>query len=126
MEFVQAVSGSVTTEVFIAFIDRLLASLAPTEKAVLWMDNASIHNTVIAHLDGTRHCVLKNAPYSPDLNPIEIFFGAFKKRLQALRAIPDSLDELLLLIARTIRDTPPAEVRSEFEKVRNVYWVDVL
>ena len=126
VEFTLAVAGKVTAEVFTAYIDRLLDTLPVNEKAVLWMDNASIHNSLEEHITGTRHTILKNAPYSPELNPIEIFFGSFKQRLRALQALPNTLDELLLLIAQTIRDTPASEIRSEFEHIRGPVWNKVL
>ena len=126
IEYTVAIHGSNTAETFVAYVDRLLESLPTNEKAVLWMDNASIHNSIKDHLVGTRHCCLKNAPYTPDLNPIEIFFGVFKRRLSSINRIPENLEDLLTMVAATIRDTPQSFVRSEIEHVRTKVWTDVL
>ena len=125
VEHCLAISGKVNQEVFLAYTQRLLATIPVNDKVVLWMDNASVHNDVETQLQSTRHTILKNAPYSPALNPIEIFFGAFKQRLEALRRIPNNMEELLLMIAETIRETPQDQIRREFENVRTVVWQKV-
>jgi transposase len=46
------------------------------------MDNARIHHSkefIKANFDGKIR-ILYNAPYSPDLNPIENFFSVLKKK----------------------------------------------
>ena len=126
VEYTVAIHGSNTAETFLSYIDRLLESLPTNEKAVLWMDNAPIHNMVKGHLIGTRHCCLKNAPYSPELNPIEIFFGVFKRRLGSINRIPEDVEDLLQMTASVIRDIPQSFVRSEIEHVRTKVWTDVL
>ncbi|KAF4486484.1 hypothetical protein CGGC5_v005827 [Colletotrichum fructicola Nara gc5] len=74
--------GSTDAKVFESFIETLLhyCGLWPEPRSVLIMDNASFH-----HSDRIREMctaagvvLLYSAPYSPDIIPIEHFFGELK------------------------------------------------
>ncbi len=67
-----AVEGSTTTEVFEAYLERVLVpSLRPGQIVV--MDNLTAHKgSRVRELIEGRGCeLLYLPPYSPDLNPIE-------------------------------------------------------
>ena len=51
------------------------------------IDNASYHLTksVVVKLSWFYHLVLLNPPYSPQFNPIELFFEALKTKIRGLR-----------------------------------------
>lgn len=48
------------------------------------MDNAAIHASkkAVSFLDNLGCSVLYNAPYAPELNPIEVVIGAVKRILK--------------------------------------------
>ena len=66
---------------------------------VLIMDNAAFHRKqrleCIAEAFG--HRVIFLPPYSPDLNPIEQYWAAFKKRLQKIMRSVKTFDEAIML-----------------------------
>ena len=74
--------GSTDSDVFEDFIEQLLQHCGrwPEPKSVLVMDNASFHHTdrvrELCDRAGVKLEFLP--PYSPDLNPIEDFFGILK------------------------------------------------
>jgi len=62
--------------------DFLIPALLPGQ--VVIMDNASFHKSQNSHrlIEQAGCKVLFLPPYSPDLNPIEIFWANFKKMIQ--------------------------------------------
>lgn len=74
------------------FQDWLAARLVPLltpyrlfgKRSIVVLDNASIHHSdeVVALIKATGAKVLYLAPYSPDMNPIELMFGQYKKALK--------------------------------------------
>jgi transposase len=74
--------GSTDTKVFENFIEELLPYCGkwPNPRSVLIMDNASFHHSKkIQRLCDDAGVILRYLPpYSPDLNPIEEFFGELK------------------------------------------------
>jgi transposase len=81
--FYRVFQGSTDSAIFEDFVDQLLQHCGrwPEPKSVLVMDNASFH-----HSERVRESCLRAGvklvflpPYSPDLNPIEEFFGDLKR-----------------------------------------------
>ena len=74
--------GSTDAEMFECFIETLLPYCGkwPEPKSVLVMDNASFHHSerMQQMCDDAGVVLLYLPPYSPDLNPIEEFFGELK------------------------------------------------
>jgi transposase len=74
------------TQVFEGFIERLLPFCGryPEPRSVIFMDNASFHFSPKIDEMLAQAGVVKElqAPYSPDLNPIEPFFGSVKNRIR--------------------------------------------
>lgn len=73
---------TVNADVFTAFFQNLVMKMG-TRKCMFFMDNASVHDKEklkeIVHNQNQK--LEFNAPYSPELNPIENFFGLWKSRL---------------------------------------------
>lgn len=78
--------GSTDSKRFEEFLERLLPYCGkwPEPKSVLIVDNASIHHSerIQQLCDDAGVVLLYLPPYSPDLNPIEEFFGELKRYIQ--------------------------------------------
>lgn len=85
-------TGSVNTDVFTTWVDKILLPNIP-EKSVIVMDNASFHKGADMQkiLEDAGHTLLYLPPYSPDLNPIEKKWAQIKK---ARRSSGDSIDNI--------------------------------
>jgi transposase len=82
-----AVEGSTTSEVFEAYLERVLVpSLRPGQVVV--MDNLSAHKgSRVRDLIESRGCeLIYLPPYSPDFNPIEEAFAKIKALLRKAEA----------------------------------------
>ena len=68
------------------------------------LDNASIHHDdeVVKMIEEAGAKVIYTAPYSPDLNPIELMFAVYKASLKRLSHIPwyDAHVSLLLAVTK--------------------------
>lgn len=85
--------GTTNLEVFESFLENLLPHCGeyPKPRSVVIMDNATFHNISIRIKDLYSKAgvlLIKQSPYSPDLNAIEYFFGSFKNHIES-RAIED-------------------------------------
>ena len=82
-----AIEGSMTKEVFEAYIEHFLAPTLRRGQVVV-MDNLSAHKGQrISKLIEDRRCqLLYLPPYSPDLNPIEEAFSKVKRLLRMIGA----------------------------------------
>jgi transposase len=81
----QLVEGGVDAAVFEHFLFRLLEYIRTQKRyqgkrIVLLMDNATIHRhaNCIATVMDMRAILFFNPPYSPQLNPVEVFFKRLK------------------------------------------------
>ena len=76
------VKGTVNGQVFMDNF-RMLLSRYKGKRYIFLMDNASVHNRDdLKYLcDETNQIILFNVPYTPDLNPIEMFFAEWKKKV---------------------------------------------
>ena len=86
-------------------------------RSIVVCDNAEIHNDcadLIEQATGA-HCakLVYTAPYSPDLNPIELFFNEYKKGLKRFRDEPWEVAHLSSLYCVT-----PAMAKAFFKKSR--------
>lgn len=90
--------GSTDAAIFEDFIEQLLLHCGkwPEPNSVLVMDNASIHRSErleqMCAEAGVR--LLKLAPYSPDMNPIEELFAEIKTYIRQQRHNHDGLFEM--------------------------------
>lgn len=76
-------NGTCNTAVFNTWIEKILIPELRTGQVII-MDNASFHKSQkTKDLIEKAGCkILFLPPYSPDLNPIEIFWANFKKLIQ--------------------------------------------
>lgn len=74
--------GATTSTDFLEFLEVLQTRVS--NNAIIFLDNAPIHRekNVERWLDTNHPRYLLNAPYSPDLNPIEIVFSIIKSHLK--------------------------------------------
>ena len=77
--------GTMDSEVFESWFEAWLLPALP-EGSVVVMDNASFHRKGRLHALAERagHRVLFLPPYSPELNPIENFWGWLKRELRRI------------------------------------------
>ena len=75
MLYYTLVRGKVIAEINDAFLDRLDEELKSDGPIVFWMDKASIYNNAQEKFKSSKHKVIFNTLYSPEINPIENIFG---------------------------------------------------
>lgn len=96
-------SGTCDTQLFNAWLKDFLVPELKRGQVVI-LDNASFHkSTESQRLIEKAGCrVLFLPPYSPDLNPIEIFWASFKKIVQAnlekLKTLASAIDFSFLAV----------------------------
>ena len=98
------VEGGVSGEVFKTFLEEKLNPLlqlfnGANANSIIVMDNATIHHVdgVVELLENLGILVYFLPPYSPDLNPIELF-SEIKSYLQANEhTVHEDLETLLLM-----------------------------
>ena len=54
-------------------------------RSIVVMDNATIHGDVLPLIEAAGAKLIYTAPYSPELNPIELCFGQYKSSLRRMR-----------------------------------------
>lgn len=79
------VDGSTDTNVFMTFLSEMLIPKLEKPK-ILIMDNLSVHKVkqVQEFVNDHHHRLIYLPPYSPYLNPIELFFSKIKGHLKNL------------------------------------------
>ena len=76
-------------------------------------------------MENTQHCVVLNAAYSTEFNPIENVFGAWKQRAERDIRTFDGLQSLLAKIAAAFETLEQKVVSASFERCRNEVWAKV-
>lgn len=100
----QIIKSSVRADDFWWYAHSLVEHIkAKTKKKiVLFMDNASIHRTErFEAFFQKEFTFLFNAPYSPDLNPIEMLFGDLKRTIR--EKSPNKEEEFTKLLDECLR-----------------------
>jgi transposase len=91
------IEGATTADVFEAFVESMLVPrLNPGDIVV--MDNVGAHKPahILERIRAAGAHVLFLPPYSPDLNPIELFWNKFKELLRSMAArTPRELDHAI-------------------------------
>lgn len=122
MLYCTLVRGKVTAEIYDAFLDHLSNELKSDGPIVFWMDNARIHEHAQEKFQNSKNRVIFNAPYSPEMNPIENIFGIWKEKIMKEIVKFHSEAELLDLIKETFKKIDPSVVRKTLEETRwNVF-----
>jgi transposase len=105
--------GPMDGDAFLAYLDQVLV---PTLRVgdIVVMDNLAAH-----HVEGVRERIEAAGaqlwylpPYSPDLNPIELWFAKLKALLRALRR--RTVEDLWAAVAECLRLFSPTECRNYF------------
>lgn len=74
---------NVNAESFKCYFAKLVDSFKK-EYVCFYMDNASIHNRELLQqaINPERHMIVFGAPYSPEMNPIELVFATWKRNVE--------------------------------------------
>ena len=114
------VKGPVNADVFTDFFTKLVNQYK-NESAVFFLDNASVHDKEELKRIGEddKHAVVFNAPYSEELNPIEMFFNEWKAHVDEKIKKWPGIDAFLDVLKDSVLKIPPSHIRSLFEHVRN-------
>lgn len=99
--------GAIDGETMAFFVaEMLVPELRPGE--IVWMDNCSIHkiDEIADAIEAVGAFALFIPPYSPDLNPIELFWSKVKAILRSLKArtLEALLDALEIAFAAVTRE----------------------
>jgi transposase len=115
MAAAMTIPAATDTDVFMAFVDRVLApALRPGE--VVLLDNLSPHKvaSVRESIEAVGARVLYLPPYSPDFNPIEPCWAKVKESLRATGA--RNQDDLNAAIAQALNSITPSDAEGFFKK----------
>jgi transposase len=107
------VDGAMTSELFVAYIERvLIPELQPGDVVVL--DNLSCHRqAAVRRLLEAAGCRVEYLPaYSPDYNPIELAFSKLKRLLR--KAAERTVEGLWSALGRLLDHFSPQECRAYF------------
>jgi transposase len=110
---VMTVEGATDADVFLAFVNRLLApTLKPGDLVVL--DNVGAHKVkeVRAAVEATGARLVFLPPYSPDLNPIEECWSKLKALLKSFGA--RTREELDFAVADAMARITPSDAAGWF------------
>lgn len=102
------IDGPMDGETFLAYVEQFLVPTLTPDRIVI-MDNLPAHKVLgvreAIEATGAKLCLLP--PYSPDLNPIELFFSKLKSRLR--KAAERSIDALWDRIGEIVKNLKPGE-----------------
>jgi hypothetical protein len=100
--------GTVDLERFETWVDDHLVNVLGDytkgeTRSVVVLDNASVHHSdyVLHTISAAAAKVIYTAPYSPDLNPIELIIGQYKAALKRHILLPWDEAHLLGLVSVT-------------------------
>jgi len=117
--YVDVVKGSVDATAFSAFF-RTLAEEYKDEDVVFFLDNAPVHKK--EELNNGRgyenHVILFNAPYSEELNPIEMFFSQWKRIVDDRVKKWPGPNEFIEILKSAVAELSRPYIRSLFNHVQ--------
>ena len=121
------VKGTVSSSIFYDHF-RMLLSRYKGEKCIFFMDNASVHNKDdIQYLcSEAKQSCLFNAPYTPDLNPVEMFFAEWKKKVFREAPTLPSQDQFLRILKESFLSIEESTIRSSFISVQHKIFPKVI
>ena len=93
--------------------------MTTSASGLFWCDNCSIHSGIRQLVEGSRHCVVFNAQYSPEMNPIENVFVIWKRRAEESIRVWDGLDDFLQKIKMSFLQIELQEVLAFMERCRS-------
>lgn len=115
--------GAYNSEHYSDFLSELLPLLP--DDAILIMDNAAFHKSEPAQLQYAEHSteVRYLPPYSPQLNPIELFWHSLKVEISKHRPIPKTQIELETAIDQAMEKARSKPFDGYFKDMRD--WLRV-
>jgi transposase len=102
-------TGTCDTRLFNFWLKNFLTPVLKPKQVVI-MDNASFHKSQESQrlIEQVGCKVLYLPPYSPDLNPIEIFWANFKKMIQAnlrkFKILAEAIDFSFSMVERLMQN----------------------
>ena len=98
-------NATVTADRFLIFFQDLVLKMG-TRQCVFFMDNAPVHNKLQVEevCKNSNQTVIFNAPHSPELNPIENFFGLWKKAVMAKYTSMHSKEDIYRCLQESINE----------------------
>jgi transposase len=110
--------GAVNSRVFLAFVKRRLTPWLRRGDVVV-MDNLGAHKTPVVRqaIEAAGALPIYLPTYSPELNPIELWWGHLKATLRSLRI--DLRDELARTVRRLRASLPIANIAAWFRLSRS-------
>jgi len=125
------VEGPINRELFCAYLRNLLGDLLQNDRitrVLIFLDNAPIHrgHEVDAIVEGTPHRLLYNAPYSPELNPIEMMFSIWKRRAEETVTTWTDREDLLRQLRQVMMTVPQDEATRIVYHVKQSTWPKAL
>lgn len=121
------VKGTVDADLFMSFFKKLVNRYKNTQ-CVFFMDNASVHkkDDLVRICEEAKQTILFNAPYTPELNPIEMFFDEWKNRVRKdFQRLPP-LDEFLEELKEQLMAIKDTTIRTLFNHVINVTFQKIM
>lgn len=119
--------GTVNMEIFEAYFKSLISSVRNSGKRAFFMDNAPVHNKerlqCLSEAEG--HVCIFNAPHSPNLNPIETFFGAWKMKAEKDILNWTNLQDFINKISNHWKSMNIEMIISCINTVKAKYWTKV-
>eukprot|EP00703_Trepomonas_sp_PC1_P000467 JAP96139.1 DDE superfamily endonuclease domain-containing protein [Trepomonas sp. PC1] len=106
------------------FMKEVLNYFRDQGHMIFFMDNCSIHKNrdLLTYLNEHGHRVHFNWPYTPELQPIENFFAAWKSKVDVSAEVVNSsvTEQLLNVLIQAFDSISFEEIRNMLAHVENV------
>ena len=126
-KYAKVYKGTVTAAIFLEFISSAINwhSERSQDKVIMYMDNAPVHNhpALKSVVEQAGHTLVFGPKYSPEMNPIELVFGFWKKRVdRAIQGIEFTERNVIQTITDAFYSLNGDELRASVSHVFvNVY-----
>ena len=106
----------------------MILSRYKEKRCIFFMNNTSVHNRddlkYLCH--EPNQIILFNAPYTPDFNPIEMFFAEWKKKVFKRAPVLPSQEVFISIFKETYLDIDESIIRSLFIHVQTNTFPQVM
>ncbi|CAL6056265.1 DDE_superfamily endonuclease domain-containing protein [Hexamita inflata] len=125
------IGTTIDSSLFNVFLSELIKHLLVNQcgRCVFFLDNCSIHKVGAERIiKAANHVCLFNAPYSPQMNGIEYFFGDWKNKIQCIRVTVEDivLVKLCNLLVTAYGSFQPENIRAVLNHVETAIFPLVL
>ena len=121
------IKGGVKSPDFFSFVSKLIEKECPPLKRnniLLFMDNAKVHHSKDYMKKFANYCnIIYNAPYTPQLNPIEFLFSRLKSDVKKLKSKNESeLLQNIINVCKSFKSKECAEyIVNSLKFLKNAY-----